>query len=209
MYNFQAITSPSLRGFRVAEPIGEYLRRLRKQKKLTLATVAERIGADSHTTVQRYETGSRNLPFDVALRFADALEVTRGQVVAAWVAANAGDQVLYEMHSDSIPMSEGFRELTPEQQEAVKRLVDTTVESLRQTREASGTIGHAPDRYIETKHGKAELVDLNKMVEDAENSEEGTAPGFIPRRRDSTKQGDASSDGTVDGGSSTPSESGR
>jgi transcriptional regulator with XRE-family HTH domain len=79
----------------LAEPFGVWMRRTRTEKGLTLEEVAELTGA-RYPTIQRYETGIRNVPFDQALLIADAFGESRAKVAAIWVAACSGEELTRE-----------------------------------------------------------------------------------------------------------------
>lgn len=80
-------------GMFMSEPFGEFLRREREESGLTLQEVAGRLDM-SHATIQRYETGKRDVDFPVALQIADALGIPRRRATEAWILSHGGDKTL-------------------------------------------------------------------------------------------------------------------
>ncbi|QGH20881.1 helix-turn-helix domain-containing protein [Clostridium butyricum] len=61
--------------------IGEYIKELRKNRKLTQQQLADSVGI-SQNSVQRYETGKRIPPLDVLTKMAEALNVTLDNILS-------------------------------------------------------------------------------------------------------------------------------
>lgn len=61
--------------------IGEYIKELRKNKKLTQQQLADFVGI-SQNSIQRYETGKRIPPLDVLTKIAEALNITLDNILA-------------------------------------------------------------------------------------------------------------------------------
>lgn len=61
--------------------IGEYIKELRKNKKITQQQLANFVGI-SQNSIQRYETGKRIPPLDVLTKIAEALNITLDNILA-------------------------------------------------------------------------------------------------------------------------------
>lgn len=95
--------------------IGDRIKIRRKQLKMSADELAKRLGKD-RSTIYRYEKGDiENLPLDILLPIASALETTP-EYLMGWSKENSPDElVLTEGEMDLIKL---FR-LIPEEQQAV------------------------------------------------------------------------------------------
>lgn len=142
--------APVYRGFLLAEPFGVWLKRTRNEKKLTLEEVGDALNT-THVTIQRYEAGARKVPIDAVPQLADALGVPRPKAVAAWIAANTGDDELTrELDFEGLPVPEGYNDLDDHERAFVSESMRRTVETLLRAKRQGG-FGYAavdPDNEL-------------------------------------------------------------
>lgn len=127
----------------MAEPFGAYMRRKRLERSLTLEEVGDLLGT-THVTVQRYESGTRSVNLDVAMRWADVVGVSKKEATGAWVASNGGE-IHYIEDPDIAETVEYYEGLSPTSRNIARSLI----QQLREAERRSTIGGGSGDRVVE------------------------------------------------------------
>lgn len=98
---------------------GKRLRQIRTSKKITIETVAEKIGV-LDTYIPQLERGEKLPSFDTLIYLANTLGVTVDELVCDYIEA---DKVTVPNH-----ISKKMEQLTPKQRKHIEEMVDKMIE---------------------------------------------------------------------------------
>ena len=113
------------------ETIGQRLARVRKERGLTQVTLAERTGL-IQVVVSDYERGRLRLPADIAIRFAEVLNVTLDELLQP-KKKSSGEKTAKQPSLKLVRRMEQIESLPLYQQRALLTTIDTFITAAERT----------------------------------------------------------------------------